>query len=130
MVAILLRVLAGVYALLALLFLLVAMPYIIFGPAIRSVPRAHLPGYFMFWAFHYFNIVGGGVIAYALWTLRPWGRYVAVLFNAVYVVLIVSQIIIRGFYDGDILCALLAVSIAGFLLSGDVKKMMQSKGAC
>jgi len=123
-----LRFIAVVYALLGFLFLWVATPYII-GLLRLGVSGGLSRRDFMFWTFLYFNIVGGAVIAYALWTLRPWGRYVALLFNAVYIVLIVSRFIERGFHWSYLLSGLLAVWIAFFLLTSDVKKAMQNRGA-
>lgn len=126
-----------IYGLLGLTSLLTFWMYLRYGPSLKIMDSGSSQMYFGLLGICMTNATIGALISFSFWSLKSWGRYLAIGFNVVWI----STVTVGAFigkmtdsrmllFDGVILVfigvfLLVPVAITLFLLRPEVKMFME-----
>jgi hypothetical protein len=135
-----LRLVGIVYGLFGLTSLVTFWLYFRYGSSVEALEKESSLIYFGLLGICATNAIVGLLILYSLWSLKSWGRYLAIGFNVLWLGtillgFIVGRIADEGMFQGSgpVLFfigafVLLPLAVTLFLLRADVKQCMEKKG--
>ncbi len=133
-----LKLIGTMYRVFGVTSLLTFWMYLRYGPAINALDSGSLPMYFGLLGICMANATIGALICFSFWSLKPWGRYLAIGFNVVWLGTMTFGFVVGRITEGTVpplrsfllfigILMLLPVAITWFLIRSDVKMFMEQK---
>ena len=132
-----LNFLGAIYGVFGFMSLLTFWFYFQYNPSIEALESGSLQMYIVLWGICIINAIIGALICFSFCSLKPWGRYLAIGFNVVWLVFITVGFFVGRMTDGTMplidgsvllfigVFLLLPIAITWYLLRPNVKMFME-----
>lgn len=120
------KILGSIYGCLALLWLPSFLSFLVFGPSLNEAQQDHfvIPYISFGIGFPIINISICGLICYSFWNLRSWGRILAIIYNAAYLIWLLLGFISRLHDSPPITGSVILLFIAFLSILGGIVTLL------